>query len=84
MRKVTRAELRPGLQARADSITNFADQVDEDDYVAWGAATVLYCLHCGQSFIGSEVLYDAADGLLVCPVAGCEGNPGDWSTVPWE
>jgi hypothetical protein len=64
---------REGLRVRAQ---------DDMKYHFKDSATV-YCLHCMSSFKASEVLYDAADGLLVCPNEGCDGNPMDWSKEDW-
>jgi len=50
----------------------------------WRQGVRVFCLHCGESFLAESVKVDASDHLLVCPTAGCEGSPMDWSTEPWE
>ena len=70
IKKVAKEDLRVRAQELMSSY--FAD------------STTVYCLHCSDSFKASEVLYDAADGLLVCPNEGCDGNTSDWSDEDWQ
>jgi hypothetical protein len=78
MVKVTRSD----YQARTGRVADGGNDVAE--WMGWRAGQEIFCLHCGESFrLGAE-LVDLKDGLLVCPVDGCDGNPMDWSEESWE
>lgn len=71
--KVSRVE----WSARSgESVVDLADLFGSPE---WSDPHALVkCIHCGSVFQVDAVMVDAADGLLVCPVEGCEGTPFDF------
>lgn len=66
-----------------DALEVFDEVGDLSETLPVVSGSIVYCLHCGGSFEQGDVMVDAEDGLLVCPVEGCDGSSLDFSLQPW-
>ena len=74
-----------------DKVPEFKDEI-ENELLTWGydKNVKLWCLHCEQSFMSSEILHNfycyckplglIESRYLCCPIDDCGGNPMDWKT----